>query len=153
MLWDVLLHSMVTLMLTCSYASPAYGTHQVFTEPGLDHLYDWLLNHTQWRTQHCRILPQLMRMMELMLMAILEWIYLLRWLTIKLLLRVALLILGPCLEWASPLMIILKWWMITTMCLQEMMDKMIAKYWKLHTVASNYQDLWVLIYTVLILVL
>ena len=22
------------------YASPAYGTHQVFTEPGLDHLYD-----------------------------------------------------------------------------------------------------------------
>ena len=22
------------------YASPAYGTHQVFTEPGLDHLYE-----------------------------------------------------------------------------------------------------------------
>jgi len=22
------------------YASPAYGTHHVFTEPGLDHLYE-----------------------------------------------------------------------------------------------------------------
>ena len=22
------------------YASPAYGTHQVFAEPGLDHLYE-----------------------------------------------------------------------------------------------------------------
>ena len=22
------------------YASPGYGTHQAFTEPGLDHLYD-----------------------------------------------------------------------------------------------------------------
>ena len=24
------------------YASPAYGTHQVLTEPGMDHLYDWI---------------------------------------------------------------------------------------------------------------
>ena len=26
------------------YASPAYGTHQVFTEPGLDHLYEPINN-------------------------------------------------------------------------------------------------------------
>ena len=24
------------------YASPAYGTHQAFSEPGMDHLYDWI---------------------------------------------------------------------------------------------------------------
>ena len=24
------------------YTSPAYGTHHVFSEPGLDHLYDWI---------------------------------------------------------------------------------------------------------------